>query len=87
MVGFLSSKGFMDKEIWLQTIKSDITPLKNRREWKVPRVSNSRDSVFVITPKLAYYYQNLYLVAVSEYEKLLEGFNKLPESIKKEKRA
>jgi hypothetical protein len=55
MVGFLSSKGFLNKELWLQTIGEDITQ-ENGHIWRCNPVSNFRDSVFVITPKLAYYY-------------------------------
>ena len=51
----------------------------------MPNVTNMRDFVFTVTPKLKYDSQNDYEVAFKEFKKLQQGFKNLDERKKKEK--
>ena len=82
--GFLSAKGFLDKSISFQTIKGEVESEINK-SIKMPNVTNRRDFVFVVTPKLKFDSQNDYEVAFKEFKKLQQGFKNLDERRKKNK--
>ena len=52
---------------------------------KMPNVTNMRDFVFTVTPKLKYDSQHDYEVAYNEFKKLQQGFKNLDERKKKDK--
>ena len=80
--GFLSTKGFLDKSISFQTIRGEVE-VDLHKSIKMPNVTNMRDFVFEITPKLKYDSQNDYEVALKEFKKLQQGFKNLDERQKK----
>ena len=54
--GFLSTKGYMDTNVYFQTVESPIEDSKQ----EIENIANFRDFVFQVTPKLKHEFNNAY---------------------------
>ena len=73
LTGFLSTKGFMNKNIAFQTIEGAV----DHTTLTVDNIVNFRDFVFMVTPKLKSDFHRDYLVALYEFDKLKKAFESL----------
>jgi len=79
--GFLCTKGFLNKNVTFQTIER---PLE-APDYKLNSISNFRDFVFKVTPKLKYEFTKAYNRSLDEFKKLKQGFRGLSQKEKQQK--
>jgi phage-related protein len=71
--GFLSTKGYMDTNVYFQTVDS---PIEDATQ-EIESCSNFRDFVFQVTPKLKHEFNNAYQEVLKEFKKLKVTFKNL----------
>lgn len=73
-VGYISGTGYLDNRIYFQTVpyNPDLLEDTSIPETQIPLLTNFRDFVFVITPKLNFEFHKDYVKTLNQYKKFLK---------------
>jgi hypothetical protein len=80
--GFISCKGFLNRNVYFQTLEgAQADPSQ-----MTPNISNLRDFVFTVTPRLKSEFHRDYRNALKEFKTLMQSYKLLTSDEKKEKK-